>query len=210
MVDLKSGESNDAPSEDAEDDNESTSSGKEAEMPVIEAAAAEVARVYAACARRLLRRINDMSPWFKHLVTSASRSRKKNVYATGTPSKELLDLIQKLSDVGALSLPQEINDREAWFTERCAKNEYITYATFTGAADPFVAHRKVFEDVAEEAAKCNVKSATLDGLAEELDGVDAQLLNLETKMEVRAAVAYRALVSDHLPQIIELDLEPGS
>ena len=36
----------------------------------------------------------------------------------------------------------------------------------------------------------------------------AQLTKLETDEDVRRLLAYRAVVSDHLPQIIEVDLQP--
>jgi hypothetical protein len=211
-VDLDAGDSDDANSQNAgQDDNESASPGEFADRKVIDAVADQMARVYLAAARRLLRRIVEMEPWFQRVEGAAQRGRaKKTKYASGIPTPKLVQDIATLRDAAANRLPQLIAQREQWFVQSCIKQDTVdNYATALGSADPFDAYRALLASIAQQARACKIRDKTLDGLAGELEQIGTQLANLETRRDIRKAVAYRAVVSDHLPQIVEIDLEPG-
>jgi hypothetical protein len=178
---------------------------------VIDAVADQMARVYLAAARRLLRRIVEMEPWFQRVEGAAQRGRaKKTKYASGIPTPGLVKDIATLRHAAANRLPQLIAQREQWFVQSCIKQDTVaTYATALGSADPFDAYRALLASIAQQARACKIRDKTLDGLAGELEQIGTQLANLETRRDIRKAVAYRAVVSDHLPQIVEIDLEPG-
>ncbi|MFJ4376464.1 hypothetical protein ACIP1T_28090 [Pseudomonas japonica] len=179
------------------------------QMTVYSAVGREVARVYVACIRRMKGRIEQMKPWRTHLYDLAQYDYDPNGrYANRMPSAELLSALDALVALGETDLPQHIQARETWFVDRFVNDELVEYRTHMHA-DPLDGWITLFDNARNEAAGCHLGHPSLNDSDTALAAMQALLRNFELEPDVRKAVAYRAVVSDHLPQIIELDLEPG-
>ncbi|GAB7531225.1 hypothetical protein PS3A_36370 [Pseudomonas sp. 3A(2025)] len=199
--------------DDSDDDNATVINATQ--MAVIQAVAAEVARVYAACVRRIVRGITDMTLWVTHLEGHAARQAEnaghqtEKRYAARAPSQALLNKLHELLAQGRDILPTHVTDREKWFVDRIVAGDFFDYATHTGQRDPLDACAQVLRETIAATRGWQQPHTALDDLESAIANVRTQLSNFELQISVRLAIAYRAVVSDHLPQIIELDLQPG-
>jgi hypothetical protein len=185
------------PMGDQEEEEVPSASPKEVEVTLVvrEALALEVGRVYRGILRRVYFEIKIMEPWMKKLP---DRTRK--------PSAGLLKLAkdwQKIFD----SFDTRMKPRVSWFEGMCKAGGFEAFES-TKQDDFLFQCYTVFFESAEQARKEKIYNDVLQGLPDLIEEVRLQAKNLETDNVIRLLVAYRAMVSDHLPQLVEIDLEP--
>ncbi|MFO7561478.1 MAG: hypothetical protein R6X02_02445 [Enhygromyxa sp.] len=199
VIDPDAGEDEELGDDEGSEDDEmnSESSPTLKTWTVGEAIAVELGRVYRGMLRRLKTKLDNLEEWSSHL--GRSRSAKKWL-KTLAPKLEELDQIRGAFD-------ECVGERVTWFVKCCAAGETGTWSSHKGS-DFLSTWRGVFDDLRKLTAKNRSWNDSFVKLVELTDDVAAQVTKLETTLETRRLVAYRAVVSDHLPQIIEIDLQP--
>ena len=192
-IDPDAGEAEDTSKDVQDEDTMREDPSKDSEWTVGEAIAVEVGRVYRGILRRIYRAIEDLKPWMDAI------HRKR-------PSDELIEKLREIGEVYT-GFEQHVAKRVEWFARSCVAGETGTWLT-ASRSDSLVDWQKLFGDAAQLQERDEIRGGVA-GLAELAGEVQVQLTALETQMEVRRLVAYRAVVSDHLPQIIEIDMQPA-
>ncbi|WP_164015653.1 hypothetical protein [Pyxidicoccus trucidator] len=162
--------------------------------PVAQALGVELGRVYRGLLRRIYRAIEDLKPWM-------------GAIGAKNPSVELLTFIFQINELYE-AWDKLVGPRVEWFVKNCANGATGKWAAASGS-DAMLTWRKLFVDAATQQKTDRIGGTGLADLVDLVDDVGVQLAALETGMQVRQLIAYRAVVSDHLPQLIEIDLQPS-
>jgi hypothetical protein len=185
------------PMGDQEEEEVPSASPKEVKvtLAVREALALEVGRVYRGILRRVYFEIKIMEPWMNKLP-----DRKRQ------PSAGLLKLAEEWRNIFH-SFDTGVKHRVNWFEAMCKAGGFEAFQSTT--ENDFLLHcYTVFFESAALARNENIYNDVLQGLPDLIKDVQLQAGNLETDKAIRLLVAFRAMVSDHLPQLVEIDLEP--
>jgi hypothetical protein len=154
------------------------------------ALAIEVGRIYRSMFRKLLKPFTDLLIDIVKLLQRWVES----------------DVLDRYGVINGL-----IDLRVKWFVTAMGNNSTLSFQTATGR-DFLSEWRDALANLeffAKESSDFTIKKETVITKAKEAaDMAIKQVTNMETDNDIRNMIAYRAVVSDHLPQIIEIDLLP--
>lgn len=155
------------------------------EMSVLDVLASELERVHRAFGRPVLRVLDELHAW------TGRRTRRH--------TQEAVDAIIRLTARRA-HLEQTLTGRAAAFRDAFLRDPDAPLDD----ADPFADLRADVNRAARIAG-----TPSLSRLTEAMDRATERIRGIEAHPARRWYVAYRVVVSDHLPLLIEIDLQPG-
>jgi len=167
------------------------------EMLVIGAMAIEVGRVYRGFLSKIYRTVDKVTDWSRKRIAAgddvrASRNRAKS-------SEDLIPLLNALIESQTTFALDVIEPRVAWFVRAMAEGRTDAYQP--GGTDPLQVRLDLYANIKIAAKAYRIR--TFDALPDDVALVRTQLEKLETDITTRILIGYRAVVSDHLPTIIE-------
>jgi hypothetical protein len=176
---------------------------------VAEAFGVEIGRVYRGFLRGALRAIADIGPWLVKAQAPKTTTRVSKYKTNATPA-DLIVRLQAIEAIDEAALVKEVDERVAWFIELVKTNTPGDYEAARGPKGPSLL-RRLHELLHEAApmAKKELNDSVLEDTAAKIGRARLQADNLEKSHDVRRLIGYRAVVSDHLPQLVEIDLSPG-
>lgn len=154
----------------------------------------EICRVYRSLARPVVTLLEKHGPW----IADELMRRANTVNRSNPVGDRNMGQLARYQDLTALVAARA--------TDLHAAILRAPFAPFTPNPLPLIE----WIQMADSAVKSCVKrpTRTLQELPAKLDALARQLVHLETNVDARLWVGYRAVVSDHLPIIVEIDLQP--
>ncbi|WP_437970009.1 hypothetical protein WMF04_12230 [Sorangium sp. So ce260] len=200
LIDLDAGETGDDALGAPEDEGGSEGEAPTATWTVLLAISVEVGRVYRSLIRPIHQPIEDLMGYIHRQLKKGASTRLQGMIAE-------IERRHAAYEAGAA-------ERVQWFVKSCAARGTQTCLAATGK-DWLADWQTLLRDVGLQAdldgrsTGFEPVSKRFNHAADAVKAVQDQLAVLETDPEIRRAIAYRAVVSDHLPQLLEVDLQPG-
>lgn len=150
--------------------------------------------------KRMPQHVASYVGWLGQRIPEAARGRRPSPLFGSADAVTLIGLS-----------PEFIAHRNArvdWFIRCCETGKLKSWAEFHQVADPVDAWLVLANRLKDAAGGSAELKPEFTELANLLTRLRTLLAAYETNQAVRDAVAYRVLVSDHLPVLLEFDLRP--
>ncbi|HEV2148065.1 MAG TPA: hypothetical protein VGR37_11735 [Longimicrobiaceae bacterium] len=193
--------------DDQADTSDTGRGGQQAQqLPVWTALAFEIRRVYRSLLRQAVRAIQGGTDWFRREVIAQADAQQE---ATRRGRSGEIDAIER--KLKALLMLTEVDALDRIVRERADALYGLLLntpaAVLTLQDDPLDAWITAAETVLDRPRQRPPRDVAR--LAATLKRVRHQLRTLEQDPQRRLWIAYRAVVSDHLPVVVEIDLQPS-